>query len=124
VISIVFHSGPGLPGRASGLVSEYSVPGHVIVIFVGFFRLVIDLHFVTVVHRHPRLAGLDRNTNVNSGVIVVIAHLVHHADHAIAELSSRPVEQTHPTMSVDQPIFDGHLTGADVLSPHQIFPIK
>ena len=26
VISIVFHSGPGLPGRARGFVSEYSVP--------------------------------------------------------------------------------------------------
>ena len=26
VISMVFHSGPGLPGRASGLVNEYKVP--------------------------------------------------------------------------------------------------
>ena len=26
VMSMVFHSGPGLPGRASGLVREYSVP--------------------------------------------------------------------------------------------------
>ncbi len=86
--------------------------------------LVIDLHLVAVIHRHPSFARLDGNADKDSGVVVVIAHLVNNANHAISKLAAGPVKQPHAAMGADQPIFHGHFAGPDVLPAGQVLAIE
>src|SRR5204862_4854825 len=51
-------------------------------------RLVINLNFISVVHRHPGLAWLQRDADVHSGVVILMLHLEHNANGTVAQLSS------------------------------------
>ena len=73
---------------------------------------------------HPGLAWLDWNANIDTGVIVVIAHFKNHADHAVAHFASSPIKKAHATVGADQAIFDGHAAGADVFPAGEAFAVK
>src|SRR5882762_2485776 len=95
-----------------------------VVVLVGFFWFVVDLHFVAVVDGHPLFARLDGNTNEYSGIVVVIAHFENDADAAVAEFSAGPIEEAHAAVRADEAVFDSHAAGADVLPAGQIFAIE
>jgi hypothetical protein len=63
--------------------------------------MVIDLHFESVMHRHPFFARLKRNADEHSRIVVLVPHPVHDVDHAITDLAARPIEQAHSTVSVN-----------------------
>src|SRR5437870_953751 len=71
-----------------------------VVVLVGLLGLVIDLDLVTIVHGHPGFARLNRNADKDTRVVVVIAHLVDHANIAIPQLAARPIQQTHGGMGL------------------------
>ena len=54
----------------------------------------------------------------------MIAHFEDHTNGAVAKLASRPVKQAHSAVSHNQPIFDGHITRADMLPSGQVFAVK
>src|SRR3954471_22942901 len=95
-----------------------------IFIFLRVLRLVVDLDFVAVVHWHPLLTGLDRNSDEDARVVIVVAHFVYHADLTVAKLTARPVQQPHAAMSANQAILNGHITGTDMLPAGKIFAVK
>src|SRR6185369_1892832 len=96
----------------------------VVIVFVRLLRLVVDLHFVSVVHWHPRLPRFYRDTNEDSCIVVFILHAEDDANLTVAEFLSRPVEQTHAAMGFDQPLFHSHSAGAHMLPSGQIFPVE
>ena len=98
--------------------------GLVILILARSLGMIIDLHFETVVHWHPLFARLDRNADEDARIVILVAHLVHHMDHAIANLPARPVKQAHPAVSADQPVFYGVPARANMLPPGQIFAVE
>src|SRR5207245_4014551 len=65
--------GAGLAGPRQRLGERVKCGGHVILVLVGFFGLVVNLHLVAVVDRHPGFAGLDGDANEDAGVVVVVA---------------------------------------------------
>ena len=88
-----------------------------VLVFLGIFGLIVDLNFVAVVHRHPGLAGLERDTHEDAGIVVVVAHLVDHPNAAIAKFFTAPIEQAHSAMCADEAVLDGVVAGADMLPP-------
>src|SRR5579871_394848 len=98
--------------------------GLVILVLAGGFGVIIDLHFETIMHRHPLFAGLDRNADEDTGIVVLIPHLVHHVQHAIADLAAGPVEQPHAAMRTDQAIFHRVSTWSDMFPVGEVFTIK
>src|SRR3954471_17025983 len=95
-----------------------------IFIFLRVLRLVVDLDFVAVVHRHPLLTRLDRNSDEDARVVIVVAHFINHADLTIAQLSASPIKQSHAAVSANQAVLNGHVTGTDMLPAGQVLPIK
>src|SRR5437870_7682803 len=67
--------------------------------------MIVDLHFVTIMHRHPCFTGFDGNTDENSRIVVFIAHLEHNVNFTVADLSSHAVEQAHSAVRADQAVF-------------------
>ena len=84
--------------------SEYKHAGGVRVVF--FIRaalgVVVDLHFVAVVDRHPFFARLDGDADEDARVVVFIAHAEDHVESAILERAGGPIEQAHAAVRVDQ----------------------
>ncbi len=86
--------------------------------------MIVDLHFVSVVDGHPRLARLDGNADIDAGVVVHVAHLVNDAEFAVADFSAGPVEKAHATAGFDEAVFDSVSAGADMLPAGEIFAVE
>ncbi len=95
-----------------------------IFVFVAGFGVVVDLDFVAVVDGHPGFGGSDGNSNEDAGVIVFVAHFVHDSNDAITEFGFCPVEEAHAAVSVDEAVFDGHVTGANVFPAIEILAVE
>ena len=54
----------------------------------------------------------------------MVAHFIDHANAAVAELPSGPIEQAHAAVRPDQPVFDRHAAGADVLPAGKILAVE
>src|SRR6266404_1398598 len=114
----------GLAGFRERLGERVERAGDVVVVLLGFFRLVIDLHFVTVVDGHPFFARLDGNADEDAGIVVVVAHFENDANAAVAEFAAGPVEEAHATVRADEAVLDSHTAGADVLPAGKIFAVE
>src|SRR2546430_1011686 len=86
--------------------------------------MVVNLDFVAVVNGHPFLARFDRNANEDAGIIIEVAHLVNHADAAIGELATGPVEKAHAAVRANEAVFDRHGAGADMFPPGEILAVE
>src|SRR5580693_3538154 len=75
-------------------------------------------------YRHPWLARLDRDAYKHTGIVIVVAHFIHHPNSAIPHLAARPVQQSHSAMRANQSIFNSHAARPDMLPAAQIFAIK
>src|ERR1043165_9995144 len=123
-----FHGvplGAGLAGTGQRLRYRIKRAGHVIIrVFLGVLSPIVNLDLITVVDGHPGLAGLDGDPDEDSGIVVLILHLIYNANDAVAELAARPVEQAHAPMGLDEAVFDGHRSGANVLPSGEVFAVK
>ena len=54
----------------------------------------------------------------------MIAHLEDDPDPAIAQFTSRPVEESHAAVGVDQAVLNRHGSGADMLPAGQVFTVE
>src|SRR5271165_663265 len=86
--------------------------------------MVIDLHLVAVVHRHPGLARLDGDADEDAGVVVLVHHLVDDAEGAVAHRAGGPVEQAHASVGADESVLDGHAAGANVLPAIEVLAVE
>ena len=86
--------------------------------------MIVDLHFVAVVDRHPWLSRVNGDANKDAGIIVEIAHFIDDANPAMAELAAGPVQQAHAAMGFDQAIFNRHITGADVFPAGKVLAVE
>src|SRR5712672_4361735 len=75
-------------------------------------------------HRHPRLARLDGNANINAGIVVVIAHFENNANSAVTKFAGSPIEKSHAAVRLNQTVFDGHIAGPNVLPSGKIFSVE
>src|SRR6267154_6635288 len=116
--------GARLAGTGERLSEGIQRAGNVIFVFLGIFRLIVDLHFVAVVHRHPRLARLDGNANIDAGIVVVIAHLEYNANSAVTKFAGRPIEKSYAAVRLNQAVLDGHIAWPDVLPSGKIFAVE
>src|SRR5262249_48205795 len=122
-----FHGVPfrtGLPRTRQRLSQGIKRSGDVVVVFVRFLWLVINLNFVPIMNWHPFFTRLDRNSYEDSGVVVVVTHLENYPDYTIAKLSAGPIKQAHSAMRLYQAIFDGHLSPPDVPPSCQVLAVK
>ena len=120
----MFHCGPGLAGLGKRLGQRIERAGDVVLVFVGGFGVVVDLHFVAVVDGHPGLARLDGNADEYAGVVVLVTHLEDHADDAVADRAGGPIEQPHAAVGPHESVLDDHFTGADVLPASEVFAVE
>src|SRR5271165_1476535 len=97
--------------------------GLVVLVLTRGLGIIVDLHFEAIVYRHPLFAGLNRNADEHSRIVVLVAHLVDHVDHAVANLAARPVEQAHAAVGADQSLFYGIAARAHVLPSGQILAV-
>src|SRR5713226_4772911 len=112
--------GAGFAGAGERLGEGVERSGDVVFVFLGIFGLIVDLDFVAVMDRHPRLAGLDGDANENAGIVIVVAHLVDDANAAVAHLVFGPIQQAHAAVRLDEAVFRGHVAGADVLPANEV----
>src|SRR5436309_9899672 len=85
---------------------------------------VVDLHFVTAVHRHPGLGGLFRNADEDAGVRVVLDGLEDDADYRVADLVWRVHQQSHPTVRFEEAVDDLKSSRANVLPARHVVAVK
>src|SRR5205823_10677207 len=83
--------------------------------------MIVDLHFVTIMHRHPCFTGFDGNTDENSRIVVFIANLEHNVNFTVADLSSHAVEQAHSAVRAGQPGSHATAPGASRFPACEIF---
>ena len=95
-----------------------------IVVLVRSFRVIIDLHFVAVMNRHPRLSWLERNTDEHSGIIVGVAHFVDHSNARVAHFAAHPIQKSHAAMRFNQSILDSIAAWPDMLPAGKVFAVK
>src|SRR5438067_21319 len=88
------------------------------------FRMIVDLDFVAVMHRHPFFPWLDGNADEQARVVIVVAHFIDHVNCAVAKLPAGPVEEAHAAMGANQAVLDGHITRTDVLPASQVFAVE
>ena len=86
--------------------------------------MIVNLHLVAVVDRHPLFARLDRNANEDAGVVVRVAHLEDHTNAAVADFAAGPVEKSHAAARFDESVFDGIATRADMLPAGEVFAVE
>src|SRR5712671_3375902 len=94
------------------------------IVFIGLFGFIVDLDFVAVVYRHPFFARFNRNTDKDSGVAVVITHLVDGPDGAVAQFAARPVKQAHAALACDHPVFHHMTAGTDMLPASEVLAVE
>lgn len=94
------------------------------IIFLPPARIILDADFVSIVDRHNRIAGFKGNADKHSGIVCLVFRPVHHPNHAIAELLSRPPQQSHTSVGFDQAILDGHVSGTYMLPTSQVLAIE
>jgi hypothetical protein len=82
--------------------------------------MIVDLYFIAVVHRHPLFAWFEGNPDEDSGVVILIAHLVDHVDLAIPHLATRPIKQTHSSVGADQTVFHAVPARTNMLPARQV----
>ena len=68
-----------------------------VIIFIGRFRMIIDLHLVAIIYRHPFFEGLDRYPDKHPGVAVEFLHFKNNPDGTIFKFSFRRIQEPHPT---------------------------
>src|SRR5271166_1866330 len=86
--------------------------------------MVVDLHLVAVVHRHPLFSWLDGDADEHARVVVLVAHFVHHADDAVTHRAGGPIEQAHASVGLDESVLDGHVSRADVFPAIEVLAIE
>src|SRR6267142_216818 len=122
-----FHGvpfGSGLAGFCERLVEGIKSSRDVSVVFIGCFRMIIDLNFVAVVDGHPGFAWLDGNADVNAGVVIHVAHFENDAEFAFADFSAGTVGEAHAAVSFHESVFDGDAARADVFPAGEIFSVE
>jgi len=62
-----------------------------VIVFVGKFRFIINLNFITIMNRHPLFTRFNRYSDKNTGIAVFITHSEYYPDYAISKLFSWPV---------------------------------
>src|SRR5687767_15417781 len=87
---------------------------------------VVDLHFVALVHGHPRFGGLFRNANEHAGVAaaVVVGCAINDPDHRVADFLARVPQQAHAADGFEHAVFDHDFAGADVLPAIEIAAVE
>src|SRR5215472_4882862 len=116
--------GAGFAGLGERLGQRVERAGNVVLVFIRRLGVVVDLHFVAVVHRHPFFARLDGNADEDAGVVIFVAHSEDHADSTVADGPGGPVQQAHAAVSLDESVFDGHEAGANVLPAVQVLAVE
>src|SRR6516162_4329915 len=86
--------------------------------------MIVNLHFIAIVHRHPFFPRFDGNADEHSGIVIEVTHLVAHANHAVAKLSPGSVEQPHTAIGTDKAAFDLIASRPHVLPSRQVFPVE
>src|SRR5690348_15595655 len=86
--------------------------------------MVQNLDFVPIMHGHPLFARLDGNSDKYTGVVVLIAHLEDNPKGTVAQFAARPIEQSHSAMGLNQPVFDRHVSRADMFPASQVFAVE
>jgi hypothetical protein len=95
-----------------------------VIIFIGSFRVIIDLHLITIIYRHPFLEGLYGYPDKHPGVAVEFLHFENNPNGTILKLSFRRIQESHPTRAPDQAVLHGMCSFADLLPSAQILSIK
>ena len=95
-----------------------------VVVFFGCFGMIVDLHFVSIVYRHPGFLGFDGNPYEDAGIAVEFLHLVHHTDRAVLKFSFCGIQKSHTALARDHSVYHEMVSRSHLLPAGQIFPVE
>ena len=112
-ISMVFHSGPGLPGLARGRVRSRECRYVISSSLLSSGWLSICTSYPR--DGHPGFCGFGRYTDEYTGVIVLVLHPVDDLDLAIGQGTDGRIEKPHAALGLQHAVLHGEAARPYVL---------